>query len=152
MAPQDVFFAYATPTFTGEKLTLDYPESRYRYLRLTIKNGDDIPLRLTGATAIGTLQKLIFRYESTHTYQLYFGRPDARRAEYDLATFVAYFNSRDRQAVLLGQVENNPQYIPPPPPYVPISERYPYLLVGMLILTVLVIGGLTFRLFKQTQL
>ena len=151
LVAREVLFAYTTPSFTGERLTIPYPESRYRYLRLLIKNGDDTPLRLTGGMALGTLQKLIFRYEPTHTYQLYFGEPTARRAEYDLDSFIDYFNEADRPIMRLGKTENNLDYIPPPLPVIPFSERYPYLLIGMLVLTVAIIGGLTFRLFKQTR-
>ena len=40
---------------------------------------------------------------------------------------------------------------PPPPPPVPFYEQPFYLIIGVGALAVLVIGGLAFRLFKQTQ-
>ena len=138
--------------------TIDYPDVTFRYLRVIIYDRGEPRLIIAGALArhSGTPsetkapQKLIFRYEPGHTYQFYFGRADARQVEYDLTSFTPYLNSHDRQVVTLNPTINNPQFIPPPA-RIPFSERFPYLLVGMLILTVGVVGGLTFRLFKQTH-
>lgn len=75
MQGSEVIYAYNTPKFVGNKFSLRYHESTFRYFRLTILNEDNPPLPIDGARAYGFLRKLIFPASSGRTYRLYYGTP-----------------------------------------------------------------------------
>ena len=145
----DVIFSYSTPQFIGNKLSLNYSERNFRYLRLVIFNKDDKPINITGAKVTGFLRKLVFEFNPGSSYSLFYGNPNSRFPEYDLKNYISYFNQSARQEVNLGTQKENTEFIktvPPPPPF---SERYPNLLLIALIVVVIIIGTLIFRLFKR---
>lgn len=145
---RDVLFSYDTPKFVGSKLELRYPETNYRYLRLTIFNKDDAPLAVKGATFYGLVRKAVFAYSPASSYKIHYGNPAARRPEYDLANYLAYFDQGSRIVLSLGkQVENN-DYAPDVP-FVPFSERYKWFLNFTLIVAVAVVGGILVRVMRR---
>lgn len=146
---RDVIFSYQTPQFRGSKLTLSYPESGYRYLRLTVFNRDDQPVNITGATAMGVLRKLVFSYVPTDTYKLFYGNQVASRPEYDLQNYLEYYGTAGRQQVTLGAESANSLYQAPPAPVIPFSERYQGLLFAALVVAVGVVGWLIIRLLRR---
>lgn len=146
-----VIFSYTTPQFTGNNLTLVFPETPVRYLRLTIFNKDNTPIHISGAKAYGVLRKLVFAYDPANSYALYYGNAKARAPEYDLQSYLAYYGSSGRRTFTLNGEEPNTEYMPPKMPEQPFSERYPNLLLIVLILAVIVVGALTFRLLKKTR-
>ena len=145
----DVIFSYSTPQFIGSKLSLNYPERNFRYLRLVIFNKDDKPINITGAKIQGLLRKLVFEFNPAVSYSLFYGNPSSRFPEYDLKTYISYFNQSARPEVKLGAQKENPAFVETLPPQKPFSERYSNLLLVALILVVIVIGTLIFRLFKR---
>ncbi len=147
---RDVLFSYQTPAFTGSKTTLEYPETNYRYFRLTIFNKDNAPIHISAATAYGLLRKLVFGYDPALTYAVYYGNPAARFPDYDLKNYLGYFDKMGRVQFTLASEIANPSYVAPKPPEVPLSERSPYLMLIALLVTVAIIGILIFRLFKRT--
>lgn len=147
---RDIIFSYRTPAFDGDKLSLSYPESSNRYLRLTVLNKDDVPISLSGVSATGVLRKLVFRFEPGQSYNLYYGNSTAHFPEYDLGNYLDYFNGQARTVFTLGPQKDNSNYKPVVPPLAPFTERHPQLLTAALVLIVLVLGALIFRLFKKT--
>ena len=83
-------YVFNTPKFVGSQLSISYPESRYRYFRLTIFNEDDSPLPVTDALASGFLRKLIFSGDPGGSYRLYYGNPDAEPPSYELEHVFPY--------------------------------------------------------------
>lgn len=148
---RDVLFSYDTPAFRGAKLVLSYPERAFRFFRLTIFNKDDAPIVLTKGTFFGYVRKAIFAHDPAYTYAVYYGNPDARRPEYDLANYLDYFDKDSRAALSLGAQADNPSYKKIEPPPVPFVEAHPWILFSALAFMVLVIGFLIFNLFRRTQ-
>ena len=148
---RDVVFSYETPAFTGSKLTISYPESNYRFLRLTIFNKDDKPINVSGVSASGFLRKLVFAYDPSFKYAVYYGNSKVHFPEYDLKNYIEYFQSSGRIKLSLGNQIANSSYEPLKLPQKPWSERHPDLLLWTLVFAVFVVGLLVFRLFKKAK-
>jgi hypothetical protein len=148
---RDVIFSFSTPKFTGSKLTIDYPESNFRYLKLTIFNKDDKPINITGASVSGILRKVLFKYDPGENYKLYYGNPEARYPQYDIEALFPYLEIKDLPQAVLGAQTNNPLFeeiLPPPPPF---TERYSWLLIAVLVVIVLILLWLVVRLILATR-
>lgn len=142
----DVIFNYNTPKFFGAKNTVSYPESNYRYLKLTVFNRDDQPISLADFKVSGVLRKVLFEAEPNTTYKLYYGNNKARFAEYDLDAFIQYLDTTNTVNGVLGAQEKNSDFKGEVAPEVPLTERYPYLLAGILGIMVLILGTLVVRM------
>lgn len=146
---RDVLFRYKTPKFTGEKSSVAYPESAYRYLRLTIFNEDNPPLRVTGASASGILRRIVFPHDPARSYRLLYGNAEARYPQYDLARYFQYLELEDIPEVSLGPERPNPAFVEKIPPPPPVSERFPWLLPAALVSVVVVFGFLFVRTIRS---
>jgi hypothetical protein len=135
----DVLYAYNTPKFVGNKLTVSYPEATYRYYRLTILNEDNPPLPVASARAFGALRKLIFSASSGGAYRLYYGNAEARAPSYELERIFPYLVTENLPQAQLGAHKANPLFAKPPEPF---TERYPWLLP-----TAVAVGGLLIGVF-----
>ena len=129
--------------------TINYPIVTTRYLRVTIHDNGERHLIIAGALAHRPI--ILFRYELGRKYELYFGEPTASQPEYDLTALRAASGGRHWVASLGPKQDNlvKPEEANPAPASPPIKSIH--LLIGIGGLTALVIGGLAYRLFKQTQ-
>lgn len=148
---RDAIFSFDTSKFSGSKTTIDYPESHYRYFRLTIFNKDNAPLQVRSVLAQGYIRTLVFEGTPTTAYTLYYGNPKARYPEYDLEKYIDYMDSTVRHGATVGNEQLNPEFKAPPVPVVPFTERYPGLLLATLLLMVLVIAGLLVKVLKSAK-
>jgi hypothetical protein len=146
LTSEDVIFNYNTPKFVGAKSTLSYPESNYRYLKLTVFNRDDRPINIDGFRVSGVLRKVLFEAEPGTNYKLYYGNNKARFAEYDLGAFIQYLDTTNTVVGVLGAQEKNSEFKGEIAPEVPLTERYPYLLAGVLGIMVLILGTVVVRM------
>lgn len=144
---RDVIFSYRTPKFSGSKLEVAYPESTYRYIRLTIFNKDDAPLEVNGITASGVLRKLIFEADQAGEYKLFYGNPDARYPQYDIESYFQYLEIEGIGQASLGAQNLSSFFVEKVPPRPPLSERFPWLFPMVLGLGVIALGGLLLKLF-----
>ena len=145
----EALYVFNTPKFQGRKLSLRYPESRFRYYRLTILNEDDHPLPVTGAQASGFLRKLIFFADPRVSYRLYYGSPNAEPPSYELEHAFPYLVTENLPAAGLGAHTANPLFTGPIEPTKPFTERYPWLLPTVVALAALLIGVFLTSLFRQ---
>ena len=144
-------YVFNTPKFVGSQLTISYPESRFRYFRLTVFNEDDPPLPVTGARASGFLRKLIFFGDPGLSYQLYYGNADAESPSYELEQVSPYLVTEDLPVAGLGAQTANPLFTGPVEPSKPFTERYPWLLPTVVALAALLIGVFLASLFRQLK-
>ena len=144
-------YVFNTPKFVGSQLSLSYPESRYRYFRLTIFNEDDPPLPVTGAQANGFLRKLIFSADPGSRYRLYYGNPVAEPPSYELEHIFPYLVTENLPAAALGAHTANPLFTGPIEPVKPFTERYPWLVPTLVALAALLIGVFLTSLFRQLK-
>ncbi len=148
---RDVIFSFVTPKFTGAKLTVNYSEAHYRYYRLTVFNKDDQPISIGAVEASGILRKAVFQFDSTKTYKIYYGNPDARYPQYDLDALFPYLDISYLPKTTLSAQTQNPLFkeiLPPPPP---VSERIPWLLPSVLSMVTLLLLGLITKLILQAK-
>jgi len=144
---RDVIFSFATPKFTGSKLQITYPEHTYRYLRLTIFNGDNLPLNIGRVSVSGILRKFVFEAAQGAAYKLFYGNPDARYPQYDIERYFQYLETENLPRASLGAQRENPFFEAKVTPLPPVSERYPWLLPTVLLVSIVALFGLLFRIF-----
>ena len=147
----DNLYVFNTPKFVGSQLSISYPESRFRYFRLTVFNEDDPPLPVTGAQASGFLRKLIFFADPGSSYRLYYGSPKAKPPSYELEHVFPYLVTENLPVAGLGTHTANPLFTGPVEPTKPFTERYPWLLPTVVALAALLIGVFLTSLFRQLK-
>ena len=144
----DSLFVINTPEFSGRKLSLAYPESTYRYYRLTIFNEDNPILPITTIQTYGFLRKVIFSAKPNHTYQLHYGNPNARAPSYELSYIFPYLATANLLVGTLGNQIVNTVYLDPP---APVTERYGWLLTAVVGFSSLVVGIFLTTLLRQAR-
>ena len=72
---EESVYSYDTPKFVGQRLQVNFPESSYRYYRVTIQNRDNPPLPLEDINLFGVERKVIFEAQPDGDYALYYGNP-----------------------------------------------------------------------------
>jgi hypothetical protein len=141
-------FSYDTPKFVGGQLTVTYPETTGRYIRLTVYNEDNPPLDIEGLEVFGVSRKLLFPARPGAAYQLYYGNTDARSPSYDLARFLPYLETEGLPQGTLGAQMDNTAFEIPREPW---SERLPWLIPAMVALAAVVVGILLLGVLRQAK-
>ena len=144
-------YVFNTPKFVGSQLSISYPESRYRYFRLTIFNEDDSPLAVMGLQASGYSRKLIFSADPGGSYRLYYGNPDAVPPTYELERIFPYLVTENLPVAGLGAHTANPLFTGPTISPKPFTERYPWLVPTVVAIGALLIGVFLASLFRQLK-
>lgn len=144
-------YVFNTPKFVGSQLSISYPESRYRYFRLTIFNEDDNPLAVMGLQASGYTRKLIFSADPGGSYRLYYGNPDAAPPSYELEHIFPYLVTENLPVAGLGAHTPNPLFTGPTISPKPFTERYPWLVPTVVAIAALLIGVFLTSLFRQLK-
>jgi hypothetical protein len=123
-----------------ESLRVDVA-GRHRVIRLRIRNRDDAPLPVAGATVMAAVERIAFEAAPGRRYRLSYGDPRRTSPSYDLARTAgdpALFAARARETAL-----GPPVHAPADLAEVPWTERNPALLWGGLVAVVLALGVLT---------
>ncbi len=122
---------------------------RHRVVRVRIRNRDDAPLQIAGATVMAPVERIAFEATPGGRYRLTYGDHRRQAPAYDLARTVgdpALFAARARQGAL-----GPPVPTPPPEPVVPPwTDRHPVLLWAGLVAVVLALGALTRQALRST--
>lgn len=145
---QEYIFRYQTPRFSGEKLSVQFPETNDRYLKIIIQNKDDAPLAITGIKTFATYREVVFQVEAGREYRVYYGNKKAHAPEYDFEKYFQYLDISTASTVALSPQKNNEQYVAPIEPQKPVSERYSHLLSGALVFTGLILLLLVYKFLK----
>ncbi len=125
-----------------EQLWIEFPEQWNRYVKVTIFNRDNAPLKVTRVSLSALRRLLRFPSMATGPYWLYSGNPDAKQPSYDFAGLAP------APTLSLGAPEPNPQYRPPTQPW---SDRNPRLLNFILIAAVAIMGFITIRFLRKIK-
>ncbi len=113
-----------TAKWSGGNLSIDYPESTYRFYKVSIQNFDDAPLDVASHVEVThILRTVVFEAEGGKSYRLYYGNPAAYTPRYDLARYFEYLETTTLPEARLGAARENANYIAPAPPIVPFTER-----------------------------
>ncbi len=141
-------YRYSTPNFSDSRREINYPESRYRYYRLTVENGDDLPLPLEDITLHGLARRVIFPAEPGVSYALYYGNPAARQPSYELERLAAWLETEDLPMAALGAQQANPAFTGH---RLPLTERYPWLITAAVAAAALVLAALLYGVVRQAR-
>ena len=144
-------FAYETPRFTGEQLSVTYPETTQRYLRIVIHDADNPPLTVTGAQVWGAQRRVLFFAQPDEEYKAFYGNADAQRPTYDIDRLLSFLDTEDLPVAELGVQTDNPMYVAPVTPRPPLTERLPWLLPVALALAALLVGGLLLNVLRKAR-
>lgn len=145
-------FRVSTPEFSGESMSISFPESSYRYYRISVINEDDQPLDFQNRVNFsGVLRSVAFLAEPGQSYYLYYGDPEVRAPRYDLARIFQYLEAQEFPTASLSGAQENPYYVPPPEPTTPFTERFPYLFNIVIIFLVIIVGFLIFFYAKKLK-
>ena len=149
----EILYDVDTPKFVGDDRELRFGESRYLHYRVTIFNEDNPPLPVDKPVASGFARKIVFTAAAGETYRLYYGNPEASAPSYELERVFPYLVTEDLPVARLGSHEVNPVfYLPAPPPeVVPFTERYPWLLPGVVAMAALLVGLFLASLIRQVR-
>ncbi|MBL8851529.1 MAG: DUF2339 domain-containing protein [Planctomycetaceae bacterium] len=144
----DVYRITRTGHATRESLATQHAESRGRYLRITIENGDDQPLTVQKVTAEGIDRWLVCErnqlQQDGRTVALFAGDERRSAPQYDLARTIGDVDvGRLESGVQTGQREQNPFFTGPTVPRQPWSVEHQGLVWTLTIAGVAVFGGLT---------
>ena len=145
-----VLYSYDTPKFVGSKLTLSYPETTFRYLRLTIDNEDNPPLPIEGVEFFGVPRRLIFEAQPGASYKLYYGNENALVPSYELERILPFLETENLPVGILGPEANNDNFEIEVKSR-PFSERFPWLIPTAVALVALVVAFLLFGVFRKAH-
>ncbi len=130
---------------------LNIPASRLHPRRVRLRSipGADAPLEISAVSLEAPVQRILFPARTAGQYTFYLGRPNTRKPDYDLPAVLARSGTVDPVPVTAGEWLSNPDYIPPPEPEKPVSERFPWLLPGVLALAVVGMGSAAWQLLRK---
>lgn len=130
----------------SEDLAVPFSCNGQRAIRIIIHNGDDPPLKITGARLQQTERRLYFAAPPQTQVVLFYGDEKLERPVYDYAKLF----QRDKGAVLAqldGEV-SNPAYAGRPDDR-PWSERHPAVLWVVLVAAVVSLGAVALRSVRR---
>lgn len=145
---EDELYSFDTPKFRGSDLVMEFPESRYRYYRLSVDEGDDVPVSLSGFSFHGSDRILRFQTEPGGEYSLYYGNPAAVAPVYDLQRVTPYLETDNLPVATLGSQQLNEAFTGPD---VPVTERLPWLMPAGVALAALVLAALLYGVIRQAR-
>ena len=136
-----------------ERTTLPIPSGRqsYRYIRITVRNYDDRPLKLENASAEMVTHQIIFDAVGSSKFSLYVGSESAVRAQYDITHKLNKPAEVKATLARLNPVSENPLFGKVDPKPQPWTEKHKALLLMIMAAVVLALGGFILRSFKSIQ-
>ncbi|MEW6347528.1 MAG: DUF3999 family protein [Thermodesulfobacteriota bacterium] len=144
----DAIYRYSSGPDVDRSLDIAMNGVSARYVRISIDNGDDPPLRVKGCTVYRVLRYVQFVPKMRGPYALLFGNPKAGRPEYDISH---YLNPLRKEGITLarcGDVTPNPAHRAAEKA-IPWSERHKELIWLALLAMGAVLLLLVFRLMKS---
>ncbi len=117
-----------------------------RRMRLSVTEWDNPALEITAVRLEAPVRRVVFPALVAGRYRVYLGREEARMPDYDVGAVLARSAGVMPAVVELGAWAENPEYVPPAQP---VSERWPWLLPGVLGVAVAVMGWWAWGLLRR---
>jgi hypothetical protein len=130
-----------------QQLSFDCPQTKFRFLCLTILNLDDPPISFRQIRTLGWPQQWLFRREAGKRYRLFYGNARANAPRYDLQHLTAYLKRDQILMASLGQERNNTDYVAAVPEETKSSQR-PVGLWVTIAIAALILLGFIYRLAR----
>jgi hypothetical protein len=143
-----VIFHYDMPEFKKTDNKVSFAENaRGRYFRLTIRNYDDAPLKISEVSGSGLVRRVVMPLKQEGPLTVYFGNPDAKTPRYDLTYRIQYLETERLPRLALGPRQPNPDYRAPSAPW---TEEHSYLIWVIMAAVIIFLGALIFNLWRKT--
>lgn len=135
----------------GQKIDSENQEVAFsaeaqRVIKVTIHNGDDPPLKLTGARVQQLERRIYFEASGQNQLTLYYGDEKLERPVYDYAKL--FQQEKSATPAKLEADAPNPAYTGRPDDR-PWSERHPAALWAAIIAAVVILGAVAFRSIRS---
>jgi Protein of unknown function (DUF3999) len=130
-----------------ERTSIELCGNCQRTLKAVIQNGDDPPLKITGAHLLQWERRIYFDSDAGERPWLYYGDEKLAAPEYDYAKL--FQKEATIQAVALDPEVNNAAYVPRPDDR-PWSDQHPALLWIAILAAVIILGTVAVRSLKTT--
>jgi hypothetical protein len=130
-----------------QQLTFDCPQTKFRFLCVTILNLDDPPISFRQIRTLGWPQQWLFRREAGKRYRLFYGNARANAPRYDLQHLTAYLKPDQILMSSLGQERNNTDYVAAVPEETK-SSQHPVGLWVTIAIAALILLGFIYRLAR----
>lgn len=117
-----------------------------RRMRLSLTEWDNPALEIAAVRLEAPVRRVVFPARVAGRYRVYLGKEGARMPDYDVGAVLARSAGVTPVAVEVGAWAENPDYAPPAKP---VSERWPWLLPGVLGLAVAVMGWWAWGLLRR---
>jgi uncharacterized membrane protein len=136
-----------------ENLALPVTDTRKRYLRLTIDDGDDPPLDVRAASIEYMVEELVLHARAAGQHTLYLGSEQLGPPHYDLAAVLARAGdaSLKLRPARLGALDANPRYGQVETGPRPWSERYRTVVILVVASVVALLALWTVRLLRRQE-
>jgi Protein of unknown function (DUF3999) len=131
-----------------EQTSVPLSASSHGQLRAVIHNGDDVPLRISGARLQQYERRIYFDSAAGTSPQLYYGDSKLNSPEYDYAKL--FQSDANAGKLELGAEAANSAYTGRPDER-PWSERHPTVLWGAILAAVAILGGIAVSSLKTAQ-
>ena len=113
---EGTIYKYLIREYQSSELSVGFDESLLGNFLVRVFNHDNKPLAIKTIKAIGLGRFILFRPPDSGKAVLFYGNPNARGPQYDLAAL--YRNTGNKELTLgqLGSHSGNPDYVPPKQP------------------------------------
>jgi len=129
-----------------ESLEVELGRVYPRRMRLSLTEWDNPALEIAAVRLEAPVRRVVFPARVAGRYRVYLGKEGARMPDYDVGAVLARSAGVTPVAVEVGAWAENPEYVPPAKP---VSERWPWLLPGVLGLAVVVMGWWAWGLLRR---
>lgn len=129
-----------------ESLEVELGRVYPRRMRLSLTEWDNPALEIAAVRLEAPVRRVVFPARVAGRYRVYLGKEGARMPDYDVGAVLARSAGVTPVAVEVGAWAENPDYAPPAKP---VSERWPWLLPGVLGLAVAVMGWWAWGLLRR---
>ena len=135
----------------ADQLSLRARSVATQHVRLVISNRDDAPLAVSKVRLDVPARQIVFPAPSPGPYAFYLGRDGTPSPEYDLPVILSRRNRVEPARLTASAWERNAEYVAPVPPPKPFSERFPYVLPGVMGVAVACMGYAALRLIRKAS-
>lgn len=145
---EGVIYSFDSPDMHSSRLFIAIPGISARDFRLVFRNHDTPPLAISNVFGEGYRRILVFKTWPDRRFYLFWGNPSAEYPRYDLSG-VATPEAVERLPVAtLCQACDNPSFAGDKA-RLPLSERYRFLLYGVVVVAIAALLFMQYRVFKR---
>ncbi|OGW83255.1 MAG: hypothetical protein A3C47_02170 [Omnitrophica bacterium RIFCSPHIGHO2_02_FULL_51_18] len=127
-----------------------FGETKCRYLKIKVLNGDNKPIQIDSVKAHGLKQFAVFLRENNTAYDLWYGNPAAPSVSYDIEQVLSTKSLADFVKVHLSEEIRNKNFEPVKESK-PWTENKPYLLWAAIGVIILGLIGLATQVIKKVD-